>query len=150
VDFSLRQWLTILGAVVVFLLAALAVRGDQTGSAVATPPFDGVAWCQSANAISTWRSVLDGSAEGDSIDDVANLRTELDRARSTAPSELRTEVARLYDLILLTMQASQRLDGDLEAAIVDAAGNTDQPRVQTALRLVDEAVVACGHRSLVG
>lgn len=149
-DFSLRQWLTLVLTVVVFIVAALIVRGTASDPGVEERPFDEVAWCQSANAVSTWRSVLDGSAAGDTGDDLLNLRTALNEAQSVAPPALRTDVARLYDFVLLTTQANRRSDGDLAAALRDAQGNTDQVRVQAAIANVDEAVVACGHRSLRG
>ncbi|MEL0001217.1 MAG: hypothetical protein VW623_14020, partial [Acidimicrobiaceae bacterium] len=110
--------------------------------------FDEIVWCETANAISTWRSILDGSVDGDTLDDIVNLQTTLDEARAVAPAELRTDVARLFDFALLTVQAVERADGDLVIGLLDAQSNTDQVRVQQAIATVSSSVEGCGHTPL--
>lgn len=149
-DFSPKQWVAIVVTVAAFVTAALIIRGGSSGNGVADVSYDDVAWCETANALSRWRSVLDGSADGDTEDELLNLRAALDDARSVAPPAIRTDVARLYDFVLLTGQANRRSNGDLTAALADAERNTDQPRVQSAITVVDQAVTACGHPSLRG
>ena len=123
---------------------------NQSGSdAVEEEAFDEVLWCETANAISRWRTMLDGSLAGDSADEVVNLELTLDEARGVAPTSLRTDVARLYDYALITVQAIERSDGDLDAALIDAKGNTDQNRVNQAIDRVNDAIVACGHDPIV-
>lgn len=150
VNFTLRQWAIIAGLAAVFIVAAIVVSRDEPAPSTAIEPdtFDEVVWCETANAISRWRSILDGSVEGDTPDDVINLRETLDDARSIAPTDLRTDVARLYDYALLTAQAIERNDGDVGAGVADAKGNTDQERVNQALERVNDSVVACGHPPL--
>ena len=147
-NFTLRQWAIIAGLSAAFIVAAIVVSQDDPGSSAAVDTdetFDEVLWCETANAISRWRSMLDGSLAGDSLDDVINLETTLDEARSIAPPDLRTDIARLYDYSLLTRQAVERNDGDLDAGLIDAKANTDQSRVNAAIEAVNDAVVACGH-----
>ena len=116
--------------------------------AVEVEPFDEIVWCEAANAISTWRSILDGSGNGDTIDDIVNLQTTLDVARAVAPTELHNDVARLFDFALLTVQAVERADGDLAIALLDAQSNTDQVRVHQAIATVNRSVESCGHTPL--
>ena len=84
-----------------------------------------------------------------SRDDLRNLRTTLDDARAVAPEDLRSDVARLYDFTLLTIQAVERADGDLEAGLIDARANTDQERVEQAIVRVSRSIEACGQPPLV-
>ena len=148
-NFTLRQWAVIAGLSAVFIVAAIIISNDTVPAEVEEQVFDEVVWCENANAISTWRSMLDGSLDGDSLDDLINLRTALDEARDVAPEELRTDVARLYDFTLLTVQAVERAEGDLDAALIDARNNTDQERVEQAILRVSASIEACGHTPLV-
>ena len=84
----------------------------------------------------------------DTLDDIVNLQTTLDEARAVAPAELRTDVARLFDFALLTVQAVERADGDLVIGLLDAQSNTDQVRVQQAIATVSSSVEGCGHTPL--
>lgn len=149
-NFTLRQWAIIAGLSAVFIVAAIIVsQGEPAPStAVEEEEFDEVLWCETANAISRWQSILDGSLTGDSLDDLVNLETTLDEARSLAPEDLRTDVARLYDFALIAGQAIERNDGDLEAGLIEAMGNIDETRVGDAIDRVDAAVIACGHASI--
>ena len=151
VNFTLRQWAVIAGLSAAFIVAAIVVANDEPApsTAVDEDTFDEVVWCESANAISRWSTILDGSLAGDSLDELLNLETTLDEARSVAPAELRTDVARLFDYALLTVQAIERNDGDLDAGLADAKGNTDQNRVNEAIERVNDAVVACGHDPII-
>ncbi|MCH1434203.1 MAG: hypothetical protein L7U56_00915, partial [Acidimicrobiales bacterium] len=103
-NFTLRQWAIIAGLSAAFIVAALVVAQDQPAptSAVNENGFDKIVWCETANAISQWRTLLDGSLTGDTLDDLENLRVTLDEARRVAPTDLRTDVARLFDYALLT------------------------------------------------
>ncbi len=150
-NFTLRQWAIIAGLAAAFIVAAVLVGRDEPApsDAVDDVDFDEVVWCETANALSRWQSMLDGSLAGDSLDDVINLRTTLDGARAIAPEALRTDLARLYDYALLTVQAIEGNDGDLEAGLAAAKANTDQDRVIAAIERVSEAVVQCGHAPLV-
>ena len=150
-NFTLRQWAIIAGLAAVFIVAAVLVGRDQPApsNAVTEVEFDEVVWCETANALSRWQSLLDGSLAGDSLDDVINLRTTLDGSRAVAPEALRTDLARLYDYALLTVQAIERNDGDLDAGLAAAKANTDQDRVIAAVERVSAAVVECGHPPLV-
>jgi hypothetical protein len=151
VNFTLRQWAVIAGLSAAFIVAAIIVAQDEPApsTAVEEDTFDEVVWCETANALSRWNSMLDGSLAGDSLDDLRNLQTTLDEARAVAPIEIRTDIARLYDYSLLTTQAVERNDGDLDAALVDAKGNTDQNRVTDAIERVNRAVVDCGHAPII-
>ena len=84
----------------------------------------------------------------DTLDDIVNLQTTLDEARAVAPAGLRTDVARLFDFALLTVQAIERADGDLAIGLLDAQSNTDQVRVQQAIATVSSSVEGCGHTPL--
>ncbi len=150
-NFTLRQWAILVALSALFIGGAVLVSQDEPApsSAIDEVAFDEVVWCETANALSRWRSMLDGSLAGDSLDDVLNLRTTLDEARSVAPPVLRTDIARLYDYALLTVQAIERNDGDLDAGLADAKGNTDQNRVTEATGRVSDAVVDCGHAPLL-
>ena len=150
-NFTLRQWAVIAGLSAVFIITAIVVAQDEPSpsTAVEEEAFDEVLWCETANAITRWRTILDGSLAGDSLDELINLRTTLDEARAVAPAELRTDIARLYDYSLLTVQAIERNDGELDAGLADAKGNTDQNRVNDAIGRVNDAVVACGHDPIV-
>ncbi|MEM9466987.1 MAG: hypothetical protein AAGA90_16560 [Actinomycetota bacterium] len=150
-NFTLRQWAVIAGLSAAFIVTAIVVSQNEPApsTAVEEETFDEVLWCETANAISRWGSILDGSLAGDSLDDLINLETTLDEARGIAPAELRTAVARLFDYALLTVQAIERNDGDLDAGLVDAKGNTDQNRVNEAIERVNDAVVACGHDPII-
>ncbi|MEM8704894.1 MAG: hypothetical protein AAGE98_00440 [Actinomycetota bacterium] len=149
-NFTLRQWAVIAGLSAVFIVAAILVSNDTPDPVeVEVQEFDEVVWCENANAMSRWRTFLDGSVEGDTLDEIINLRTTLDEARDIAPDTLRTDVARLYDYALLTVQAIDRADGDLGIGLLDAQSNTDQVRVQQAIVAVSDSVEACGHTPLV-
>ena len=149
VNFTLRQWGVIAALSAAFIVAAIVVSNDSLPpEAVEVEAFDEIVWCETANAISTWRSILDGSVDGDALDDIVNLQTTLDEARAVAPAELRTDVARLFDFALLTTQAVERADGDLAIALLDAQSNTDQVRVQQAIAAVSSSVEGCGHTPL--
>ena len=149
VNFTLSQWGVIAALSAAFIVAAIVVSNDSLPpEAVEVEAFDEIVWCETANAISTWRSILDGSVDGDTLDDIVNLQTTLDEARAIAPAELRTDVARLFDFALLTIQAVERADGDLAIALLDAQSNTDQVRVQQAITAVSSSVEGCGHPPL--
>ena len=149
VNFTLRQWGVIAALSAGFIVAAIIVSKDSlTPQAVEVQAFDETVWCETANAISTWRSILDGSVDGDTLADTVNLQTTLDEARAIAPAELRTNVARLFDFALLMVQAVERADGDLALALLDAQSNTDQVRVQQAIAMVSGSVEGCGHTPL--
>ncbi|MEO0493240.1 MAG: hypothetical protein AAF081_07480 [Actinomycetota bacterium] len=149
-NFTLRQWGVIVALSAVFIVAAIVISNDTTApEAIEVEEFDEVVWCETTNAISTWRSILDGSVDGDSLDDIVNLQTTLDEARDVAPEELRTDVARLYDFALLMVQAVERADGDLEIGLLDAQSNTDQIRVQQAITALNASVEGCGHTPLL-
>ena len=149
VNFTSRQWGVIAALSAAFIVAAIVVSNDSLPpEAVEVEAFDEIVWCETANAISTWRSILDGSVDGDTLDDIVNLQTTLDEARAVAPAELRTDVARLFDFALLTTQAVERADGDLAIALLDAQSNTDQVRVQQAIAAVSSSVEGCGHTLL--
>lgn len=150
-NFTLRQWAIIAGLSAAFIVAALVVAQDQPAptSAVNENGFDEIVWCETANAISQWRTLLDGSLTGDTLDDLENLRVTLDEARRVAPTDLRTDVARLFDYALLTVQAIERTDGDLDAGLITAKGNTDQNRVNEAITRVNAAVIECGHAPII-
>ncbi|MBQ87888.1 MAG: hypothetical protein CL433_03455 [Acidimicrobiaceae bacterium] len=149
VNFTLRQWGVIAALSAGFIVAAIIVSKDSlTPQAVEVQAFDETVWCETANAISTWRSILDGSVDGDTLADTVNLQTTLDEARAIAPAELRTNVARLFDFALLMVQAVERADGDLALALLDAQSNTDQVRVQQAIASVSGSVEGCGHTPL--
>ncbi len=152
VNFTLRQWAIIVGLSAAFIVTALVVARDDPAPSTAVAgeaSFDEVVWCESANAISRWGTILDGSLAGDTLDDLVNLRVTLDEARGVAPEALRTDLARLYDYALLTVQAIERNDGDLDAGLAAAKDNTDQNRVNEAIARVNDAVVDCGHPPLV-
>ena len=149
VNFTSRQWGVIAALSAAFIVAAIVVSNDSLPpEAVEVEAFDEIVWCETANAISTWRSILDGSVDDDTLDDIVNLQTTLDEARAVAPAELRTDVARLFDFALLTTQAVERADGDLTIALLDAQSNTDQVRVQQAIAAVSNSVEGCGHTPL--
>ena len=149
VNFTLRQWGVIAALSSTFIIAAIVVSNDSLPpEAVKVEAFDEIVWCETANAISTWRSILDGSVDGDTLDDIVNLQTTLDEARAVAPAELRSNVARLFDFALLMTQAVERADGDLAIALFDARSNTDQVRVQQAIAAVSSSVESCGHTPL--
>ena len=150
-NFTLRQWAIIAGLSAAFIVTAILVAQDEPApsAAVGEEAFDEVVWCEAANAISRWRTMLDGSLAGDSLDELLNLRLTLDEARSIAPEGIRTDLARLYDYSLLTVQAIERNDGDLDAGLADAKANTDQGRVNAAIERVNDAVVACGHDAIL-
>ena len=149
VNFTLRQWAVIVGLAAGFIVAAVLLGDSDDGDAAGDPigEFDEVVWCEAANAISAWSSVLDGSVDGDSLDDVRNLRQALDDARPLAPADLGFDLARLQDFALLVEQGAER-EGDLAAGLAPAQANTDPPRVAEAIDRVDGALVACGHPAI--
>ena len=151
VNFSLRQWAVLVALSAVFIVAAVVIASDEPSPSptAGDETFDEILWCETANALSRWNTILDGSLAGDSLDELINLEMTLDEARSVAPVELRTDVARLFDYALLTVQAIERNDGDLDAGLADAKGNTDQNRVNEAIERVNDAVVACGHDPII-
>ena len=150
-NFTLRQWAIIAGLAAAFIVAAVLVSNSDGPAAVSDEPveFDEVVWCEAANAVSRWSSVLDGSADGDSIDDVRNLRQALSDARPVAPDTLGFEIARLMDFTLLVDQGHER-EGDLAAGLESARANVDTERVGQAVAAVDDALVACGHDPIGG
>lgn len=150
-NFNLRQWAIIVALAAGFIVAAVLVSNSDGPAAVDDDPveFDDVVWCEAANAISRWSSVLDGSSDGDSVDDVRNLRQALADARPVAPEDLSFEIARLMDFTLLVEQGNER-EGDLAAGLVSARGNVDTERVAEAIAAVDAAIVACGHPPIAG
>lgn len=144
-NFTLRQWAIIVALAAGFIGAAILVSNGDGPAVDETPvEFDEVVWCEAANAISRWSSVLDGSAEGDSIDDVRNLRQALADGRLVAPQALSFEIARLQDFALLVEQGNEAA-GDLAAGLVSAQANVDTERVAEAVAALDDALVACGH-----
>lgn len=151
VNFTLRQWTVIAGLAAAFIVAAVLVGdsgpGDPAGDAATG--FDEIVWCEAANAISAWSSVLDGSVDDESLDDVRNLRQALDDARPVAPTDLGFDLARLQDFALLVEQGAER-EGDLAAGLAHAQANTDPPRVAEAIDRVDAALAACGHPRIGG
>lgn len=151
VNFTLRQWAIIAGLSAAFIITAIIVARDEptSSNAVQETEFDEIVWCETANAISRWRTMLDGSLAGDSLDEVVNLRTTLDEARPLAPALISRDVARLYDYALLTVQAIEANDGDLDAGLAAAKNNIDQNRVNEAIERVNEAVIDCGHGSIM-
>lgn len=150
-NFTLRQWAIIAGLAAAFVITAILVSNSDGPVAVDDEPaaFDEVVWCEAANAISRWSSVLDGSADGDSIDDVRNLRQSLTDGRPVSPADLSFEIARLMDFTLLVEQGNER-EGDLSAGLDSARANVDTERVATAIAALDEALVACGHDPVGG
>lgn len=150
-NFTLRQWAVIVALAAAFIGAAVVVSdpGEPRSRIEEAPPFDEVVWCAAANAVSRWSGVLDGDADGDTLDDVRNLRRALDDARPVAPAELGFEIARLQDFAMLVEQGAER-DGSLTAGIANAEDNTDPERVAEAVRFVDGAITACGHPSIGG
>ncbi|MEC7404558.1 MAG: hypothetical protein VYD93_10830, partial [Actinomycetota bacterium] len=61
-NFTLRQWGVIASLSAAFIVAAIVVSNDSLPpEAVEVEAFDEIVWCETANAISTWRSILDGS-----------------------------------------------------------------------------------------
>ncbi len=144
-NLTVRQWAIVSILAAGFFAAAwLVSQGDGGGATTESEDFDEVVWCQTANALSTWGGILDGSAEGDDPGDLTNLRRALDDARSVGPLALRVDFARLADLAQLTDSALA--DGlSLADALTQAQGQTDQERVAEALDRVDEAIVECGH-----
>ena len=69
VNFTLRQWGVIAALSAGFIVAAIVVSNDSLPpEAVEVEAFDEIVWCETANAISTWRSILDGSVDGDTLD----------------------------------------------------------------------------------
>lgn len=151
VNFTLRQWAVIAGLSAAFIVAAVLVSSSGGGDSTwdEAPAFDEVAWCEAANAISRWSSVLDGSATGDSLTDVQNLRQALSAARPVAPQDLTFEIARLQDLTLLVEQATER-EGDLATGLAEAQQNVDRERVAQAVETVGAALVDCGHPPIGG
>ena len=150
-NFTLRQWAVIVVLAAGFIGAAILISNtDGPPAAVEeAPDFDEVAWCEAANAISRWSSVLDMSADGDSIDDVRNLRQALADGRLVAPVELSFEIARLQDFALLVDQAND-VEADLAAALTAAQGNVDTDRVAQAIAALDDELTACGHAPVSG
>ena len=120
-------------AIVAAVLVSSSGGGDSTWDE--PPAFDEVVWCEAANAISRWSSILDGSATGDSLTDVQNLRQALGNARPVAPQDLTFEIARLQDLTLLVEQATER-EGDLATGFAEAQQNVDRERVAQAVETV--------------
>ena len=85
VNFTLRQWGVIAALSAAFIVAAIVVSNDSLPpEAVEVEAFDEIVWCETANAISRWRSIHDGSVDGDTLDDIVNLQTTLDEARAIA------------------------------------------------------------------
>jgi len=150
VNFTLRQWGVIVGLSLFFFVTAYVVsQGEpEASTAIDEKPFDEIVWCEKANALSQWRTFLDGSVDGDSANDIANLRNELDGARDIAPVELRPNMARLFDYSLLVTQAIERNDGDLDAALSEAQTSVDMERINESIGLLSESIVACGHEGL--
>lgn len=150
-NFTLRQWAIIAALSAAFIVAAVLVSNSGGGDPGrdATPEFDEVVWCEAANAISRWSGVLDGSADGDTVSDVQNLRQALADARPVAPQELAFEIARLQDFTLLIEQAAERA-GDLANGFTDAGHNVDTERVTVAIEALDTALAACGHPTVSG
>lgn len=144
-NLTVRQWTIVSVLAAGFIVAAwLVSSGGGGGGIVESEDFDEVAWCQTANALSTWGGILDGSADGDDAGELPNLRRALDDARTVGPLALRVDFARIADLALLTDNALA--DGlSLADALAQAQGQTDGDRVAEALGRVDEAIVDCGH-----
>ncbi len=146
-NLTVRQWLIIGFIAACFIAAAIVVSNGNRRGVDGVSQFDEVVWCESANAISVWRSILDGSTDGDTGDDVANLRETLTKARSVAPSALKVDLARLLDFVMLTDLAFRDL-GNLEIAVKEGRSQTDQAQVAEALDRVSAALVACGSDPL--
>lgn len=145
-NFTLRQWSIIVVLVAGFITAAVFISNTDGPAATVDGPveFDEVVWCEAANAISAWSSVLDGSADGDSVDDVRNLRQALADARPVAPTELGFDIARLQDFALLVEQGEER-ERNLAAGLARAQANVDTERVAAAIDALSDAVAECGH-----
>ena len=149
-NFTLRQWAIIVVLVAGFIAAAILVSNDDGPPAEeTTTEFDEVVWCEAANAISRWSSILDGSADDDSLDDVRNLRQALADGRTVAPEALSFEIARLQDFALLVEQGGET-EGDLAAGLVSAQANVDTARVAEAIAALDAALTDCGHDPVSG
>ena len=149
-NFTLRQWAIIVVLVAGFIAAAILVSNDDGPPAEeTTPEFDEGVWCEAANAISRWSSILDGSAGDDSLDDVRNLRQALADGRIVAPEALSFEIARLQDFALLVEQGGET-EGDLAAGLVSAQANVDTERVAEAIAALDAALTDCGHDPVSG
>lgn len=148
----MRQWAIIVGLSAFFGVTAILVSQGETeiSDAVEEEVFDEVAWCEKANALSLWGTFLDGSVDGDTTEEIANLRQELDGARDIAPVGLRPGMARLFDYALLMAQAIERNDGNLVDSLAEAQDSVDMGRVNEAIVALDESIVACGHESIVG
>ncbi len=144
VNFTLRQWAVIVVLAAGFIVAAILVSSSAEPVAdEALADFDNIVWCEAANAIRQWSSILDGSADGDSIDDVRNLRRALADGRVVAPLELGFEIARLQDFAMLVEQGDE-VEGDLVAGLDSAQNNVDRERVAQAVAALDDALSACG------
>lgn len=150
-NFTLRQWAIIVVLAAAFIGAAILVSNSDGPAASdgERADFDEVVWCEAANAISRWSSILDGSAAGDSTDDVRNLRQALADGRPVAPQALSFEIARLQDFALLVEQGSEAT-GDLAAGLLTAQGNIDTERVAEAITALDDALGVCGHDPVSG
>ncbi len=144
-NFTLRQWAIIVILVVGFIGAAVLISSNDSPVAdESAAELDEVMWCEAANAISRWSSILDGSADGDSVNDVRNLRQALADGRLVAPQELSFEIARLQDFALLVEQGEEA-KGDLAAGLASAQANVDTERVAQAIAALDDALRVCGH-----
>ncbi len=143
-NFTLRQWSIIVVLAASFIATAILMsRGEDPAVEETAIEFDEVVWCEAANAIRRWSSILDGSADGDSIDDVRNLRRALADGRLVTPQELGFEIARLQDFAMLVEQGD-KVEGDLAAGLVSAQGNVDTERVASAVAALNNALGECG------
>ena len=144
-NFTLRQWAIIVIMVAGFIGAAILISSSDGPIADENAAeFDEAVWCEAANAISRWSSILDGSADGDSVNEVRNLRQALADGRLVAPQELSFEIARLQDFALLVKQGEEA-KGDLAAGLASAQANVDTERVAQAIAALDDALRVCGH-----
>ena len=150
-NFTLRQWAAIVVLAAGFIGAAIVISsGDGPAVEETAQEFDEVVWCEAANAIGRWSSILDGSADGDSLDDVRNLRQALADGRLVAPQALSFEIARLQDFSLLVQHATQAESRDLAAGLAGARTNVDTERVAEAIAALDAALTDCGHDPVSG
>ena len=143
----MRQWILVLVLGIGFIAAAIAVSADGSDDrGNVAPEFDDIGWCRAAGAVQRCGGILDLEAENASPDDLTNLALALEEAQLIAPPDLLAPIARLLDLVHLTIGALD--DSTIADALPLALTPTDQPRVEAAVAELNAAIVECGHPPL--
>lgn len=140
---SLRQWLVVLGLIVGFAIAAIAVRGDSGTNETNLPPIDQAAWCTGATGLIGAGDLLDGQRAEASAVDFEAVKEAVYDVEVLAPWELRKGLSRIADFSII---ARQQFDtAEWPDAFAAARSQVDVTVVDQAIQDLRTEMSLCGH-----